>query len=394
MSKLKNLFFHMSQSARWLGRYRSRRRFSKHPIHVVFCMVDHYEPGTGGVDVATEKSRVDELLEKFPSLIRDHHDCDGRLPRRTWFFPPHYHRHGTLPKLVELCNAGYGEIELHLHHGKHVPDTEENLEATILQCVKEYSQYGIFGEARGKRRYGFIHGDSALANSRGGKYCGVDSEIGVLIRTGCYADFTHPSGPATSPSFTNSIFYAKSSDAMPKSYDVGIAARTGASGDGLLIVQGPSHPSLLLSGAGGFVSRLGGLRIVGDTVFQGFPATSARVAMWVSTGVAVEGQEDVIFVKTATHGAPYAAAALGEECKFILNELETRYNDGTNFRLHYVTARELYNLIRSIEDGVFHSPNFLGTLNHEVSAPVYDSNWRQVEASTELQSLIARTYRG
>jgi len=96
-------------------------------------MVDHYEPGHGGVDVATEKTRVDSLLKKFPPLVRRFRDFDGRWPRRTWFFPPHYHRHGNLAKLVELCNGGYGEIELHLHHGKHAPDTAENIEATIRE---------------------------------------------------------------------------------------------------------------------------------------------------------------------------------------------------------------------------------------------------------------------
>ena len=45
MSRLKNLYFYLAQSAKWLARYHSRRRFNKRPIHVVFCMVDHYEPG-------------------------------------------------------------------------------------------------------------------------------------------------------------------------------------------------------------------------------------------------------------------------------------------------------------------------------------------------------------
>ena len=133
---------------------------------------------------------------------------------------------------------------------------------------------------------------------------------------------------------------------------------------------------------------------MGDSVFEGVAATSARITMWVNTGVSVEGQEDVIFVKTATHGAPYAAYALGEECEFIFKQLEANYNDGTNFRLHYVTARELYNVVRAIEDRNSQSPSILSALNYEVSKPKYELNWRQEEASPELQSLIAQTYRG
>src|SRR5579862_7418085 len=157
MGKLSNLGYHVSQTLKWLGRRRVRRTQSGRPTHVVFCMADHYEPGTDDVDVATEKARVDALLARFPVLAGRHRDGDGRMPRRTWFFPPHYHSAGNLSRLVGLCADGFREIELHLHHGKYVPDTAENLRATILRCVDEYSRYGIFGEADGRKRYGFIH---------------------------------------------------------------------------------------------------------------------------------------------------------------------------------------------------------------------------------------------
>ncbi len=107
-----------------------------------------------------------------------------------------------------LCEQGYGEIELHLHHGNHKPDTDENLKNTILQCIQEYSIFGVFGEKDSNKNYGFIHGDWALDNSRDGKYCGVNNEITILKETGCYADFTHPSMIETNPSQINSIFYA------------------------------------------------------------------------------------------------------------------------------------------------------------------------------------------
>ena len=87
-------------------------------------------------------------------------DSSGNIPKRTWFFPPHYHRNSALKKLVSLCERGYGEIELHLHHGKIKPDTSENLEMTIRQCVKEYSYFGIFGhDTNNDKKYGFVHGD-------------------------------------------------------------------------------------------------------------------------------------------------------------------------------------------------------------------------------------------
>ena len=101
MRKLHNLTFHLSQSLEWIRQTRRRKRGARRrPIDIVYCMVDHYEPGTGGVDEATEKARVETLLARFPELATRHRDADGRGARRTWFFPPHYHRHGSLEKHV------------------------------------------------------------------------------------------------------------------------------------------------------------------------------------------------------------------------------------------------------------------------------------------------------
>src|SRR4029077_750188 len=47
-------------------------------------------------------------------------------------------------------------------------------------------------DGAGSPRYAFVHGNFALANSAGGRFCGVDSEMEVLAETGCYADLTLP----------------------------------------------------------------------------------------------------------------------------------------------------------------------------------------------------------
>ena len=97
------------------------------PLHILFCMVDHFEPGTGNVTSVVEKERVRTLLSEYPKLVKNHKDYAGNIPKRTWFFPPHYHRNNNLRDLISLCAGGYGEIELHLHHGKTKPDSAENL---------------------------------------------------------------------------------------------------------------------------------------------------------------------------------------------------------------------------------------------------------------------------
>jgi len=51
-------------------------------------------------------------------------------------------------------------------------------------------------------------------------------------------------------------------------------------------------------------------------------------------------------VKVHTHGAPEAQAEslLGEPGRAMHRALAARYNDGKRFVLHYVTAREMFNV--------------------------------------------------
>jgi hypothetical protein len=384
------LFYYLSTSLKWArsamtSYYKTRNR---RPVHILFCMVDHYEPGTGNVGIEIARERMNLLLTEYPRLADKHKDGDGRVPRRTWFFPPHYHDNYFLRGLVSLCEKGYGEIELHLHHGKHAPDTPDNLEKTIRRCIEEYSRFGIFGSQEGIKKYAFIHGDWALANSRHGRYCGVNDEIDILRKTGCYADFTLPTPHIEcNPSSINTLYYAKSSPDRPKAYDKGVRVKlSGSTRDDLMIIQGPLAPAIKNN-------RPWGLRIYGDVATINPASDKRRIDIWVRTGICVEGREDWIVIKTHTHGATSARAVLGEEMDSIYRYLESKYNDGTRFILHYVTARELYNIIKAAEAGEKFS-NPAQYRDYLVTPPAYDSTPDIPEASKELRSLIARTYLG
>ena len=68
----------------WLPAY-LRTRFkpkpSGRPIHVMFCVADHYEPDAGGADVAEQLARVERWVSGCPTLAGRHRDADGRPPR-------------------------------------------------------------------------------------------------------------------------------------------------------------------------------------------------------------------------------------------------------------------------------------------------------------------------
>ncbi|MCG7853754.1 MAG: hypothetical protein MIO92_14640 [Methanosarcinaceae archaeon] len=379
----------ISVITRWIFAYWMFSAKKEKPLHVLFCLVDHFEPGADGATAQVENERMSELLAKYPKISEKHKDFYGNMPKRTWFFPPHYHRNYNLKKLVLLCEKGYGEIELHLHHGKTQPDTSDNLKQTILQCLKEYGEFGIFGLQNGERKYAFIHGDWALDNSMNGKFCGVNDEIGILSETGCYADFTFPSLYESNPKQINSIYYAVDNPDKPKSYNKGKQVIKGGrkSGD-LMIIQGPLHPFF-------FSNKLTRLRTPGDAINGSPPVTNKRVDFWVKTGIHIKGKNDCIIIKTHTHGATDSNAVLGEEIDDIFNYLETKYNDGKHYILHYVTARELYNIIKAIEAGEASeksvSPNEYR--DYLINKPSYNSSIDVSGASNILKNLISKTYK-
>jgi hypothetical protein len=357
------------------------------PAHILFCMADHFEPGTGGVSPIVERERMELLQREYPTTVKGHQDCGGNVPRRTWFFPSHYHRRGNLRDLVQMCEQGFGEIELHLHHGKTCPDTEEHLERTIRLCLDDYSKFGIFGTEGGRKRYGFIHGDWALANSRkDGQYCGVNNEIDVLCRTGCYADFTMPSATLEcNPTQINAIYYARNDPHKRVPYNRGVHAKKGVNGEpGLLIVQGPLHPWFVRRSPLGF-------RAFTDAVSTGKPGTPRKVDCWVATWIHVKRKRDWVVIKVSTHGAVDSDVVLGDAMSQTFEYLERKYNTG-DYRLHYVTAPELYNIIKAAEDGADGDPEKYR--DYKITAPKYDASPEILEASSELQEAVAKTYAG
>lgn len=159
------------------------RKKPKENIHIMFAFVDHFEPGSGNASIEQQRSKVGAWVERYPELVSNHRDSDGVCPQHTFFFPPHYDTHDHLERIVYLCSCGFGEVEMHLHHDKQEPwpDDELSLKKKILDCIKAYSKYGVFCLPDGRKAYGFIHGDWALANSLNrGQHCGINDELSIL----------------------------------------------------------------------------------------------------------------------------------------------------------------------------------------------------------------------
>ena len=341
---------------RWLPSYALRAargpvgRPKAGPVHVLLCVADHFEPRWGGADLDLASGRVECWTRDYPRLFGEFRDADGRPPRHSFFFPMEEYDPEHVDALAGLCRAGFGEVEVHLHHDH---DTSANLRSRLIDFRETLSKHhGLLARRvdNGEPAYGFIHGNWALDNSRpDGRWCGVNDELDVLRETGCYADFTLPSAPSpTQTRKINSIYYATDDPGRPMSHDRGRDAGSGPRPEkSLLMIQGP----LVLDWGRrkwGLVPRVENGCIQGNQV-----ASIGRLGAWLSARVQVAPRPDWFFVKLHTHGAPESnrRVLLGEPMVRFHRDLAALSARDPDFHFHYVTAREMYNLAKAAEAG-------------------------------------------
>lgn len=187
------------------------------------------------------------------------------------------------------------------------------------------------------------------------------NELTILNETGCYADFTLPSAPDPTQTRTiNRLYYAQETP-KPKSHDTGVQVRVinpGAPapyhgdtthprfGD-LLIVQGPLGLNWERRKFG-LLPRLENA----DLTMVNSPRPD-RMRLWLRQHIHVLGRPEWFFIKLHAHGAPppNSGVFLGEPYREFHRHLAETYRENKGWRLHYVTARELVNILHAAEDG-------------------------------------------
>ncbi|OGV64048.1 MAG: hypothetical protein A2498_01845 [Lentisphaerae bacterium RIFOXYC12_FULL_60_16] len=350
----------------YLGSILRRPLNPPRPRHLIFCVADHFEPHVGHATDAEALRRVTRWVNDFPAIVDGIRDADGHLPCHTFFSPAEEYHPETLTFLSTLVEQHLGEVEIHLHHRNDTPEILRNRLTTFRHILRE--SHGLLGaDTSGRIRYGFVHGNWALCNSRPDRdWCGVNDELDVLRETGCYADFTFPSAPSpTQPCIVNRIYRARNRPDQPRSHDRGTPVRaTGTPDpDTLMLIQGPLTVN--------WRSRKFGLlpRIENGAMAHDNPPTALRAGLWVRQAIGVESRPDLVFVKVHTHGGSSAnqQVLLGPVMRNFYRDLAARYNDGDRWRLHFVSARECYNLIRAVEDGQTGDPGSFR--NYEIQPP-------------------------
>jgi hypothetical protein len=333
------------------------------PVHLIIGVANHFEPSflpempSAHADRHTQARRLKKWCREYPESVGVWRDDEGRPFRHTYFYPAEQYDEALIDCLAEHCQAGWGEIEIHLHHGIASRDTGENTRQILLKFRDALAARGCLSrlDGIGSPRYAFVHGNWALANSARGRFCGVDNEMRILADTGCYADFTLPSAPSCAQiSKINALYecsiplHERAPHRRGRDLESGRPPKVFP-----LIVQGP-----LLLDLGRPKRGWPFAGIENGELTTANPPTMRRLRLWQKVAIAVRGRPDWLFIKLHCHGMDPrdAPAMFGTPIQQFLGDLVGRARQRGELMVHFVTAREMVNLILAACDGVEGNP--------------------------------------
>ena len=326
--------------------------------HVILALADHFEPsivpgdGQKHAPRGEQERRLETWTREYPKVVDSFRDHDGRPFAHSYFYPAEQYDEGLLEALAAHCHAGWGEVEIHLHHGMSAPDTADNTRRQLTEFRDALAlRHHCLGMEDGSStpRYAFVHGNFALANSSGGRFCGVDSEMQVLSETGCYADLTLPTG----------FWHAAQTAKINSVYECGMPLDQRAphrKGRDLAVGRAPQTFPLMIQGplVADIERSLKSIRpVVENSALTGAnPPTMRRFSLWKKARIQVAGRPDWIFIKLHCHSMDPTQkdAVIGERFRAFLAALVGGASE-RNETLHFVTAREMTNILLAACDG-------------------------------------------
>jgi hypothetical protein len=337
------------------------RRPTSGPSHLLIAVADHFEPSilpscAGQFAPALEQQRrLERWCKEYPPAMERLRDADGYPLRHTYFFPAEQYDQQLIGRLAEHCRSGWGELEIHLHHGVASPDTAENTESALIFFRDSLEKAGCLPRwlGQGPVRYAFVHGNWALANSAEGRCCGVDNEMEILARTGCYADLTLPSAPNPAQTAKINALYECSLPLVDRAPH--------RKGNDLTVGRPPRIFPLIMQGPLSMMLRRSGRwpkpGIENGELTSANPPTMNRLRRWRRAAIAVRGRPEWLFIKLHCHGmdprdeqAMYGAPMLA----FLKELLDRSSSEG--YKVHFVTAREMVNIALAACDGLAGEP--------------------------------------
>lgn len=172
----------------------------------------------------------------------------------------------------------------------------------------------------------------------------------ILAETGCYADLTLPSAPHPAQVGKIKALYEcalllnrRAPHRRGRDLRRGQTAHTFP-----LIIQGPLGLN--------FARRVRGWPmpcIENGTLTTLYPPTMHRLGLWRQTAITVRDCPNWLFIKLHCHGMDPRdeGAMLGVAMRQFLRELTEGARTSGEYRVHFVTAREMVNIILAACDG-------------------------------------------
>ena len=349
--------------------------------HLIIVIANHFEPAyneepnhAGGMGIPLSEDEQIRRLEVWcdtaraiGNAVRDH---DGTPFRHTNFYPAEQYYKSLLDQLAALQADGFGEVEIHLHHGVQAPDSAQNFKRVLTDfrdaLVEEHNCLSA-PKSGGPPMYGFVHGNWALANSAGNRFCGVDEEMQILKDTGCYADFTLPSAPDRSQvPRLNAIYQCGGPLDRAVPHYIGPGVKVGERPSTPLIFTGP----LVFD----WRKRVFGLpmpRLENGGLTNRSPFDLRRAELWRNARITVTGRSEWVFAKLYCHGffPDDQSWVIGDHMRRSL-EMFLDSTNQTGLKVHFATAREAFNMVIAAADGRSGNPNeyreyYLQSLMHK-----------------------------
>ena len=294
---------------------------------------------------------MERWCRRYPEAVQRWRDHDGQPLRHTYFYPAEDCDLNLVDRLTEHCHAGWGEIEIHLHHGVEAPDTPENTARTLVQFRDALATRGCLSRQNGlgAPRYGFVHGNWALANSDHGRYCGVDEEMQILSETGCYADFTLPAPSPAQIGKINALYECALPLRQRAPHRRGLDLAKGHFPSSFpLIIQGPLMIDFRRRRSGRSSPGIENGELSGNN-----PPTMRRLRLWQEAAITVRGRPDWLFIKLHCHGLASGDeyALVGPSVQRFLEDLVEESGNGSKYHVHFVTMREMVNIALAACEG-------------------------------------------
>ena len=321
-------------------------------------LADHFEPaivphdGSARAAPSEQERRLESWCRTYPQVFGRWRDNEGRPFVHTYFYPAEQYDRSLIERLTNHTQAGWGEIEVHLHHGICEPDTEHNTRRQLRDfrdiLAQRHGQL-CYLDGRGSPRYAFVHGNFAVANSAGGRNCGVDSEMQILAETGCYAEMTLPPGPYHSTHIRkiNSLYECARPLSRRGAHRSGTNLRVGRQPEVFpLVIEGP------LTLDWGWRHRRWFPAVENGTIAAKTPPSLRRLRLWKQAGIKVQQRPDWLFIKLQCHGmdprdcSAMLGAGIREFVRILVEDAKSR-----NDVIHFVSAREMVNIALAACDG-------------------------------------------